>query len=59
MESVVFRSFTVLFGAIRILIISGFLVSVLTDLQGRALDSTRKGLVSMRKVNQQLVGSSQ
>ena len=58
MESLTFRYFTVLFDIIRLLVIAGVLVSVLVDIQGRAFESKSRGLTSMLKVNQQLVGQS-
>ena len=56
MESIVFRAFGVLFQAVGLLILAGLMVTVLTDLQHRALVSKRSGLTSMLKINEQLVG---
>lgn len=56
MESYVVKVFGVLFQAVGVLLVCGLMASVLTDLQTRAFNSKRVGLVSMLKVNQQLVG---
>lgn len=58
MESLTFRYFSVLFDIVRLLVIAGVLVSVLVDIQDRAFESKSRGLTSMLKVNQQLVGQS-
>lgn len=56
MEAIIFNLFGVLFRMIGLLILGGILVAVLTDIQRKAFDNKHTGLVSMLKVNHQLVG---
>ncbi len=58
MESYIVKVFGVLFKAVGILLFCGLMVSVLTDLQARAFNSKRVGLVSLLQVNEQLVGKT-
>lgn len=58
MEAVVFKLFGVLFKLVGILIVGGTIVTALVDLQRNAFESKRVGLISMLKVNQQLVGKT-
>lgn len=58
MESYVVKVFEALFKAMGVLLVCGLMGSVLGDLQARALNSKRVGIVSMLKVNQQLVGKT-
>jgi hypothetical protein len=58
MESYIVKVFGVLFQAVGVLLFCGMMASVLTDLQARAFNSKRVGLVSMLQVNQQLVGKT-
>jgi hypothetical protein len=58
MEAFVVKTFEVLFKAVGILLVCGLMGNVLSDLQTRAFKSKRVGLVSMLKVNQQLVGKT-
>lgn len=59
METIIFNVFRTIFRLVGILILTGTLTNVLCDLQKRAFDSRRTGLVSLLKVNQQLVGKKQ
>ncbi|OQW47458.1 MAG: hypothetical protein A4S09_15160 [Proteobacteria bacterium SG_bin7] len=59
MESIIYRIFEVAFKAVGILLLTGFMVSALSDIQRRAFHSKKTGLTSMLKINQQLVGKSQ
>ena len=56
MESLIVKIFQVVFKLVVTLMISGTLVTALMDLQKVAFQSRRTGLLSMLKVNQQLVG---
>jgi hypothetical protein len=56
MESIVFRVFGTLFRIVGILIFTGTIATVLIDLQKRAGNANRIGLVSLLSVNSQLVG---
>lgn len=58
MENIVYRTFGIVFQTVGILILTGFLVSTLSDIQKRALKSHQTGLTSMVKINEQLVGKS-
>lgn len=58
MESYIIKVFGVLFQAVGVLLFCGLMASVLNDLQVRAFNSKRIGLVSMLHVNQQLVGGT-
>jgi hypothetical protein len=58
MESMIFKSFKILFKTVVILMMSGTLVAVLTDLQRVAFHSKSVGLTNMLKINQQLVGKT-
>ena len=59
MENIVFRSFEVAFKAVGILLLTGAIVAALTDVQKKAFESKQRGLTSMLKINQQLVGKTQ
>jgi hypothetical protein len=56
METIIFKAFGVLFRFIAILLITGTIVSTLTDIQQKAFRGHRAGLVSLLKINEQLVG---
>ncbi len=56
METLIFKFFGVLFRLVGILLLTGAMVSVLSDLQKKAFHSKQVGLVSLLKINQQLVG---
>lgn len=56
MENIIYRSFEIAFKAVGILLLTGIMVSALTDIQQRAFESKRSGITSMLKINQQLVG---
>ena len=58
MENIVYRSFEITFRAVGILLLTGVLVSALTDIQKRAFQSKQTGLTSMLKINEQLVGKT-
>ena len=58
MESYIIKVFEALFKTVGVLLVCGLMGSVLGDLQARAFNSKRVGLVSMLKVNQQLVGKT-
>ena len=58
METIIFRAFSVLFKMAGILMVAGTLVCVLTDIQKKAFNSRKVGLVSMLKINEQLVGKT-
>ncbi len=58
MENIIFRFFEIAFKAVGILLLTGALASVLTDIQKRAFESKQTGLTSMLKINQQLVGKA-
>lgn len=58
MESYIVKVFGGLFQLVDILPFCGLMASVLTDLQARAFNSKRVGLVNMLQVNQQLVGKT-
>lgn len=58
MENIIFRVFEVAFKAVGILLLTGVMVSALTDIQKRAFQSKQTGLTSMLKINQQLVGKT-
>ncbi len=56
MESLIFNLFGRLFKFVGVLIVGGVMVFALMDIQKRAFDSKSTGLISMLRVNQQLVG---
>lgn len=58
MEAFIVKTFEALFKLVGVLLVCGLMGSVLSDLQTRAFNSKRVGLVSMLKVNQQLVGKT-
>jgi hypothetical protein len=58
METIIFKAFGTLFRFVGFLLLTGTIVAALSDLQERAFVSHRTGLVSMLKVNQQLVGKT-
>jgi hypothetical protein len=58
MEAIVFKMFGVLFRVVGVLHVTGTIASALVDLQKHAYNSQRLGLVSMLRVNQQLVGKT-
>ena len=58
MEGVVFKVFQSLFRIAVILMVGGTLVSVLADVQKKAFVNKKIGLISMLKINQQLVGKT-
>lgn len=58
MEAIVFKLFETLFRLMGILIVTGAIANTLLDLQQRAFDSKRVGLVNMLSINQQLVGKT-
>lgn len=59
MEAFLVKTFEVIFKAVGVLLVFGLMGNVLSDLQTRAFNSKRVGLVSMLKVNQQLVGKTE
>ena len=58
MEGIVFKGFQFLFKFAVTLAIAGTLASVLTDIQKKAFENKKIGLVSLLKINQQLVGKT-
>ena len=58
MENIVFRVFEIAFKAVGFLLLTGAMVSALSEIQHRAFLSKKKGLTSMLEINQQLVGKS-
>jgi hypothetical protein len=58
MEGVIFKAFGVVFQTVGILLFAGVMASVLTDLNRHAFESKQRGLTSMLKVNEQLVGKT-
>lgn len=59
MERIIFRIFEAIFKTIGVLLLTGALASVLTDIHKRAFQSQKAGLSSMLKTNEQLVGKTQ
>lgn len=58
MENIVYRVFEIVFKAVGILLLTGALASVLADIQQRAFQSKKRGLINMQNINRQLVGDS-
>lgn len=58
METIIYRSFEIAFKTVGILLLTGAIVAVLTDIQKRAFESKRTGLTTMVGINRQLVGES-
>ncbi len=58
MQTFIFKFFERLFQFVAILLVTGFMLNVLLDIQLRAHQSQRVGLTSMLKINQQLVGKT-
>lgn len=58
MVGIIFKFFEITFRLVGILLLTGLLVSVLTNVQQRAFDSKQAGLTSMLKINEQLVGKA-
>lgn len=58
MESLIFKLFETLFRIIAVLVATGLILVALIDVQKRAYDSKKRGLVSLLQVNQQLVGKT-
>ena len=56
MENIIFRVFEVVFKAVGILLLTGAMVSALTEVQEKAFYAKKAGLTSMLKINEQLVG---
>lgn len=56
MESIIFRIFETIFKTIGVLLLTGALASIFTDIHKRAFQSQKTGLSSMLKTNEQLVG---
>ncbi len=56
MENIIFRVFEVAFKVVGILLLTGAMVSALTEIQARAFNAKKAGLTSMLKINEQLVG---
>lgn len=56
MEGIIFRIFETIFKTIGVLLLTGALTSVFTDIHKRAFQSQKVGLASMLKTNEQLVG---
>lgn len=56
MEGIIFKAFGVVFQTVGVLLLAGVMASVLTDLQRHAYESKQRGLTSMLKINEQLVG---
>ncbi len=59
MENIIFRVFEVAFKVVGILLLTGAMVSALTEIQSRAFYAKKAGLTSMLKINEQLVGKTQ
>lgn len=57
-ENIIYRVFEIAFKVVGILLLTGALVSVLADIQQRAFQSKRRGLINMQNINRQLVGDS-
>ena len=58
MEGIIFKTFGIVFQAVGVLLLAGVMASVLTDLQRHAFESKQRGLTSMLKINQRLVGKA-
>lgn len=58
MEALVFKVFSTLFETAKFLLVAGLIAAVLLDIQQKAFSSKTTGLVSLLKVNQQLVGKT-
>lgn len=58
MEGIIFKGFQFLFKFVVVLLIAGTFASVLTDIQKKAFENKKIGLVSLLKINQQLVGKT-
>lgn len=58
MENIIFRAFGIIFKTVGILVLTGIFMSALLDIQNKALGSKRRGLTSMLKINEQLVGKA-
>ena len=58
MEGIIFKGFQFLFRFVVVLLVAGTFVSVLTDIQKKAFENKKIGLVSLLKINQQLVGKT-
>ena len=58
METIIFNFFGILFRTVGVLILVGVFVAVLTDMQKKAFDNHHRGLISLRQVNEQLVGKT-
>jgi hypothetical protein len=58
MDGIVFKLFGALFRFIGFLLVTGTVATALMDVQRLAFHSKHVGLVSMRSINQQLVGKS-
>lgn len=59
MESVIFRTFDLFFKSIGVLAGAGLILAALADMQKHAFESKKRGLVSMSRVNQKLVGKTE
>lgn len=58
MGNIIFKSFQFLFRFVAVMLVAGTFVSTLTDIQKKAFHNKKIGLVSMLKINQQLVGKT-
>lgn len=58
MIAIVCRVFEFVFKLVAVLIVTGTLYSVIRDLRAHAWESKNRGLTSMLKINEQLVGKS-
>lgn len=56
MEALLFKLFEAFYRVIAVLILTGLILVALIDVQKRAFDSKKRGLASMLRINQQLVG---
>ncbi|MFZ4402814.1 MAG: hypothetical protein ACOYOK_01820 [Pseudobdellovibrionaceae bacterium] len=58
MEELVSKIIQTVFKLVITLMIGGTLASAMIDIKKKAFHSTRTGLISMRKINEQLVGKT-
>lgn len=57
MAGIIFRVFGVLFVTVKVLIVTGAIGAVLLAAQERAFSAKRRGLISLRSINNQLYGA--
>lgn len=57
MMAIICRVFEFVFKLVTVLVVTGTLYTVIHDLQSHAWNSKNRGLTSMLKINEQLVGT--